>query len=480
MPAVRTRARVLSIACALLLTLGSQPTTGTLGQRTDEPGCNDDWASLTSEEFPGKFRVWVTCDGDFEDDLKTAVTMIDSFWAPMTEFMGVEPLPDSGTESAGGDSAIDFYLVNPGEDVDERDLEGPGADILAYARPQWTDASRGQVSRSSVVVARREMMGSPQLYDTLVHEFFHVLQQARNWELAFNWATRPDDDPEWDTLVHAEHWWTEATAEWAAMHFTRDLPHHDGARRSNHRSRFSDFLDSSADVSLHAPQQQSEPGWGFMYSTYIWFFFMEQVIGPQAIAEIWEEFAGLGPNDVEAAMAIIDAKLPFAEHFREFAVRNLNRELEPGDPIDPSYDDLDPSFPSFALSPPLIVGENDEDAELPIIDAHDEPRRFPDRLRSLTAHYYRFAPDPLGGQLLLDFSGLAPASALDIDVLLKVEDGEWERRRLAAGGAATFCLSNPDEEIEEFYLVLSNHDRDLYSVVEGEFTAKVIGEHCDE
>jgi hypothetical protein len=52
------------------------------------------------------------------------------------------------------------------------------------------------------------------------------------------------------------------------------------------------------------------------------------------------------------------------------------------------------------------------------------PRIFPDRLRSLTAHYYRFLPDPHGGQLILDFSGLAPAADLDVDVLLKIEDGD--------------------------------------------------------
>jgi hypothetical protein len=41
-------------------------------------------------------------------------------------------------------------------------------------------------------------------------------------------------------------------------------------------------------------------------------------------------------------------------------------------------------------------------------------------------------------------------------------------------------LSDPEEEIEELYLVLSNHNRDLFSIVEGEFTAQVLGEHCEE
>jgi hypothetical protein len=480
MTAVRFRPRLISIACIVLLVCGTLPATATLGQRDAEPDCDDGWASLASEEFPGKFRVWTTCTGEYEDDLEEALEIIESFWGPMTGFMGIEPIPDDGSERAGGDTAIDFYAVNPGENVPSRGLSAPDMGIAAYAAPQPSDEAESSVSSSSAVVLRRAYMGDPFLYFVLVHEFFHVLQQARNWELAFNWATRPDDDPDWDTLVNAEHWWTEAGAEWAAFHFTRDIAEQDATRRSEHRNQFKFFLDTSPDISLHAPQQQDEPGWQFMYSTYIWFYFMEQEIGLEAIAEIWEEFAGLGPNDTEEAMAIIDAELPFEVHFRDFAVRNLNLELEPGDPIDPSYDNLDPEFPTLALSPPLIVGEDDEDAALPILAADDEPRLFADRIRSLTAHYYRFEPDPRGGQLLLDFSGLAPASALDIDVLLKIEDGEWERRRLAAGGAATFCLSDPSEEVEELYLILSNHDRDLYSIVEGEFTAKVIGEHCDE
>jgi hypothetical protein len=349
------------------------------------------------------------------------------------------------------------------------------------------------VSSSGFVVMRREMLGDPQFIDTLAHEFFHVLQQARNARLTFIWDIRPDDDPEWDTLVFAEPWWVEGTAEWAGFRFTRDLPDQDRTRLIGHHQRFSYFLSYSSDIPLHAPQQRGEAGWAFMYSTYIWFHFMEQEIGPEAVAEIWKEFAGLGPNDTEQAMAIIDAKLPFEQHFRDFAVRNLNLALQPGDPIDPSYDDLDPAFPiapdhndvnldsqisSNELTPPLVVGEDDDEAELPITSAGDEPRRFPDRLRSLTALYYRFVPEPNGAQLLLDFSGLAPAADLDVDALVKVEDGEWERRQLAAGGSTTFCLSNPEDAVEEFYLILSNHNRDLFSVVEGEFTAQVLGEQC--
>jgi hypothetical protein len=473
----RLRFCVLAVVCAGMLLLGAMPLLALSAAQDIEPDCVDGWASLPSAAFPGKIKVWATCTGAYGEDLRAMLGIVESLWGPMTEFMGIEPLPDEGTASAGGDTAIDFYLADQDTGVPQRGSGAPAARSFGYSRAA---APFVGVANSAFVVMRREMLGDPQFTDTLAHEFFHVLQQARNAKLTFNWDIRPDDDPEWETLVFAEQWWTEATAEWAAFHFTRDMPWQDEVRLIGHHARFSYFLDNAATIPLHAPQQRGESGWAFMYSTYIWFYFMEQEIGSEAIAEIWESFGRLDPGTIEQAKAIIDAQFPFEEHFRDFAVRNLNLELEPGDPIDPDYNDLDPQFPVGDVSPQLLVGADDAEAWLPVVADDQDPRRFADRLRSLTAHYYRFLPDPQGGMLLLDFSGLAPATDLDVDALVKSAGGVWERRRLEAGRAVTLCLSEPEEGVEELYLVLSNHNRDLFSVVEGEFTAQVVAEPCEE
>jgi hypothetical protein len=465
---------LLSVISAGMVLFGAMPLLA-LPAGQDEPACVDGWASLPSAAFPGKIRVWATCTGTYEADLREMLGIVESLWGPMTEFMGVEPLPDAGTESAGGDAAIDFYLADQETGVPQRGSGAPAARSFGYSRATTPFVG---VANSGFVVMRREMIGDPQFSDTLAHEFFHVLQQARNAKLTFNWNIRPDDDPEWDTLVFAEQWWTEATAEWAAFHFTRDMPWQDDLRLTGHRARFAYFLDHAAAIPLHAPQQRGESGWAFMYSTYIWFYFVEQEVGPEAIAEIWEQFGALSPGTIDEAMAIIDAQLPFETHFRDFAVRNLNIELEPGDPVDPDYGDLDPRFPIGEVSPALVVGGTDAEAWLPVVANGEEPYRFADRLRSLTAHYYRFLPDPRGGKFVLDFSNLAPAGDLDIDALVKIKGGAWERRRLEAGGLVTLCLSEPEDGIAELYLVLSNHNRDLFSVVEGAFTARVSGEPC--
>jgi hypothetical protein len=472
---VKFRSCVLAIVFAGMVLPGVMPLLAHSAAQDDEPGCVDGWASRPSLAFPGKIRVWATCTGTFEEDLREMLGIVESFWGPMTEFMGIEPLPDEGTAAAGGDPAIDFYLVDQEIGVPQRGSGPPAARSFGYSRAA---APFVGVSNSAFVVMRRNMLGEPQFSDTLAHELFHVLQQARNGKVGFNWDIRPDDDPDWDTLVFAEGWWTEATAEWAAFHFTRDMPWQEDARFAGHNGRFSFFLDHAASIPLHAPQQRGETGWAFMYSTYIWFYFMEQEVGAKAIADIWKAFSLLDPGSTEQAMAIIDAQLPFEDHFRDFTVRNLNLELEPGDPIDPDYGDLDPQFPVGDVSPPLLVGGTDAEAWLPILARNEEPHRFADRLRSLTAHYYRFIPDSLGSMLVLDFSDLAPGAHLDVDALVKIAGGAWQRRRLEAGGATTFCLSEAEDDVEELYLVLGNHNRDLFSVVEGEFTAKVLGDPC--
>jgi hypothetical protein len=473
----KLRPYILAVVGAGMLLFSAMPLVALSVLQDDEPGCVDGWASLPSLAFPGKIRVWATCTGAYDENLREMLGIVESLWGPMTEFMGIEPLPDEGTAAAGGDSAIDFYLVDQEIGVPQRGSGPPAARSFGYSRAAAPSVG---VSNSAFVVMRRNMLGDPQFTDTLAHEFFHVLQQARNGKLGFKWDIRPDDDPDWDTLVFAEQWWTEATAEWAAFHFTREMPWQDDLRNSGHRERFSYFLDRTASIPLHAPQQRGESGWAFMYSTYVWFYFIEQEVGAEAIAEIWEAFGELDPGTVQQATAIIDAQLPFEEHFRDFAVRNLNLQLEPGDPIEPDYADLDPQFPAGDVSPTLLAGGTDAEAWLPLVAENEEPRRYADRLRSLTAHYFRFLPDPRGGKLVLDFSGLAPVSDLDVDALVKIEGRGWERRRLEFARATTLCLSEPEDDVEELYLVLSNHNRDLFSIVEGEFTAQVLAKPCEE
>src|SRR5688500_3881063 len=97
----KLRFGVLAVDCASMLLLGAMPLLALPAAQDDEPSCVDGWASIPSASFPGKIMVWATCTGAYEADLRQMLGIVESFWGPMTDFMGIEPLPDEGTTGAG-------------------------------------------------------------------------------------------------------------------------------------------------------------------------------------------------------------------------------------------------------------------------------------------------------------------------------------------------------------------------------------------
>ncbi|MEA2512326.1 MAG: hypothetical protein QOJ59_1813, partial [Thermomicrobiales bacterium] len=97
---------------------------------------------------------------------------------------------------------------------------------------------------------------------------------------------------------------------------------------------------------------------------------------------------------------------------------------------------------------------------------------------SLTAHYYYFTPAADSTQVTLDFSGLEPNDAIDVDIIAKIADGDWERRQLTTDGPVTFCREVPEDNVEKFYLVISNHDLSSVMTVGGSFTAGAYDGAC--
>src|SRR5262249_40253095 len=152
---------------------------------------------------------------------------------------------------------------------------------------------------------------------------------------------------------------------------------------------------------------------------------------------------------------------------REFAVRNLNLDLEPGNPISPSYGDLDPAFPKDAR-PHLTVGEG-RDRILEARSPGDPVREVPDTIKPLSAHYYYFVPKADVPGVTLDFSGMAPSQTLDVDLIVKIQDKGWERRQLSPDDPITLCRSNPDDNLGGFYVVLSNHSTATDGALGGSF-----------
>jgi hypothetical protein len=238
--------------------------------------------------------------------------------------------------------------------------------------------------------------------------------------------------------------------------------------------RFTEFF-QGVELPLTFSTTQADPLLSHEYGSYVYFLFMEQELGAQAIGDFWKALETVEPDDFDRMTEILDGLLPFKEHFRDFAFRNFNLELKPGDAISPSYRDIDPTFPVWGPELDFAKGVN---GRLPLLEPGGVPNEYEESLQHLLAHYYYFTPNPDATHVTLDFSGLAPNEAVDVDMLVKINDGGWERRQLATDGPITFCREVPEDDVETFYLVVSNHDWHTSTDVAGTFTAGAYGGDC--
>jgi hypothetical protein len=382
--------------------------------------------------------------------------------------MSTGPKPDE----AGGDPRLDFYVI--GADTDQLPADSDRvnvmtADALAYAVPD--DPFVGK-SSSAYVVARRSRLTAPGFLLDLGHEFYHTLEYAHNVLIDGGFLAKPFG--EFDILQYRSYWFIEAMAVWLESHEFRGRLA-DNVMQAEVHDRFT-LVFQTSDLPLDESPDRSSPDFAHMYAAYIWFFFMEQEVGAAAVASIWTDLEQVDQDDFAGAMRVIDAKLPFKEHFRDFAVRNLNLDLEPGDPINPGYVDLDSAFPEGSR-PALKVGQSGT-GKLAVQAEDDSPRTFDELLQSLVAHYYLFIPDPGATQFTIDFSGLGRRDALDVDAVIRLKDGTWKRRALPTDRPVTFCRANPADDVERLYIILSNHDLDFATTVSGQFTTRVLDTPC--
>jgi hypothetical protein len=197
---------------------------------------------------------------------------------------------------------------------------------------------------------------------------------------------------------------------------------------------------------------------------------MEQERGAQAIADAWEAMRGrVGPAALDDALSSV---VPFESRFREFAVRAWNETLESpggGEAIDPRFQALDAGMPLAMPFPKRTA------ADLYPTDGAP-PMSVPVSLDPLNMLYREYDLASRIQQLVLDFTGLHAASDLDVDALLRLEDG-WTRRELP-DGQTRLCRERPADDADHLILVIANHSttRDLA----GAYTVEPLAEPCPE
>lgn len=433
--------------------------------------CQTGWKTQRSSSIP--IRVWAQCtEGDDEGDIAKALRMLEEVYGPMTNLMGLPRLDlDAGATPAqrflaAGDEAIDVYLVTlPGDAPGGRSL-----DLTAQEAAGWavsTDACDGV--RCSAYAAVQRGVDDDELRVTLIHEFFHVLQYAHNTPILF--LPIPAAAAA-GGLAHREYWFVEASAQWAEAHFARAL-----AREKVHDPEFVGGFQLRREP-LHSSDADTD-----IYQAYIWPFFLEQERGPASIARIWGRLRDGAARDWNTALDAIDAELPFSEHFREFARRNLNHDFDGQKPIPKLYDALDPGFPTGpGTTPPTFVpGSGGR-----VIVASDTPEVLAlDPIVSLKAQYFHFTVDDDVRQLVFDVSGLQDSTDLDVDAVVRDLDeggaapGRWQLVSLASGEPRLrFCRDWPGEKVEEVVLLLANHNKDETRSVTGALQIEALATPC--
>lgn len=399
------------------------------------PGGRREWISKRSTLHP--VRAFALCLGDAPSDSRAAnellnvIDTVDKAYGLMVANMGPAK-PD-----LWGDDAIDFYVVPEDADAPRESGNYRVERVRGVAHTQPPYAGR---TSSGYAMVSRARMAQRDYFFTVIHELFHVLQFAHNRTLA-------------------QHWFSDATASWASIHFNRAANIDPPANKGLHIERFRGFQRSPYGLLNMAGENQNE------YFSYAWPLFMEQVGGAARIGGAWRALA-TATNDEQANDAI-DGMLPFSTHFRDFAVRNLNEQYGPNDPLPRAkrYVSLDPPFPDGELLPEDGVKKKNHDIDV----ARRVPLSFGRPIEPLSAVYFELSvTDGTLKKVVLDLAGLQ-GGGLDVDALVLI-DGNWEAqpRNLNGKPELTFCLDDPKEKLERIVLVVSNHQKRAASTASAE------------
>jgi hypothetical protein len=431
----------------------------------DQPACGaNGWATLLSATQPVK--VWVRCDdarlaGLLRDALEAAETLYSEesdadMMGPAILDTGA-PLTDAGKD-AGGDNAIDIYFtgrlvcINRARaDCATSTLASVDGAGMAVATTPFSASSGPYTSSAYIVIDRAYGDSKTDIWSLIAHEMFHVLQDAHNLGGRLEGGKY--------------HWFTEASAKWSSQYFVPD------ARPKWTYPRFAQF--QTASVGLTSTEA------GNPYASFVWPYFMEHKAKWTSIGDTWRAIDGkVGWEAINAAMAGV---FSFEKNYKDFAVQALNTRLNPGDPAAPEMQVPDARFPPYA--PELASSPADDKKQLVLgrLGAHAEgdPVVIPVKVLPLAMRYHIFGVAEDVKKLVVDFSGVQPSHALDVEALLRIHDKGWERRALS-DGKTTFCRDRPADNVDAVILVIANHSWADAETLSGSYKLLPTAKPCDE
>lgn len=402
------------------------------------------WESIISATIP--VTVWGACgeSGRNDADLTRAMSAIESTYSGEVSLMG-DPIPDEGTADAGGSTNIDIYLVDTcvTREGDCVDLPGRAAGATVPTSPY--PGAAGSLKSSAFILVYRGYASSPtDIKSILAHEMFHVLEDAHNTQ------GRSEGG-------HS-YWMTEASAKWAEEFFVPE------GRAEWVYPWFNDF--ETMGIGLTTSNGTNE------YRSFVWPLFMDMNTGPQAIANAWKAFEGKqGWNALNAALTGV---LSLKDRFKDFAVTAWNTAMPGGggpDLITPKFQKNDGGFPATPPAKPVKFYFRHP----PTLKLSDPAIKVPEDMPPLSARYAELELDDATQQLIVDFSGLQPYGAMDVQALVHIKGGQWQKRTLPPG-KTTFCRS--DEDVDRVLFVLDDHSYSSSDEVSGTWQYQAVSDAC--
>jgi CARDB len=408
---------------------------------------------------------------DAQPVLSAVLTVAADAWPEMTKAepngMGL-PVPDTnapdldqdGKPDNDGNGKIDIYVLDTNQCRDRqgecRQIRGTAVASELRTRPCNSDLfgyadlpGYPPHACSGYLLLSRDRLGnlSPAALTNLapdfVHEFFHALQDAHNFEGAYDWGSG------------SYNWYVEASAMWAEWYYASALEYVD----TDPPVRFTRFQQDN--TSLLYSLTGIHP-----YRSWVWPLFQRVERGASNVFMTWSVAEGAAnPEDLNGAIGVQES---FDDYFRDFAVRNL-QPYEYGPPQSTGLEDdwwrdkLSGETPNpladFPTDPHYVTTK----ADLALSGAHSKKISKPANIKALAAQYDRFSiSDSKVRQIEIDLSGLSNVGTADLDVvgqLNAVQGGSEDpwRRVKADGPTLTLCRDKPEENFKLLYVVVSNH-----------------------
>ena len=383
--------------------------------------------SVTSAS--GKYKVWWDpANPEYESRARKVLAYLDNGdYDSIVSTIGRAPLGDGGY--MGDDGAIDITYY------EDKPTEG----LLGWTLPYlWSDPPQRCKATPTFIAINGFHKGTDAGVDllemTISHEMFHAAQLAYDMYAGCQLNT-------------ALKWLLEGSAKWFE---TYRFPN------ANQDQYAWDDMFRQPEYALNDPVGHRE------YSRYIFFFYLEHRFGAGVIRRIFEQLSAAG-----SAHAAVDQVVPGGLNgvLPEFALYMWNR---PPNDYFKQWDGITSQITWRGMDTHRIGGLHVPTAYIVLgeQETHHEFTPTNTDLVSLTSDYYWFSTllagtvkQPASIEISNPLFGARP-DYIHLQLAYRLAgETDWLVEDISDESSVTFCRTDPEQNIEEFVVIVTNSDK---------------------